>query len=107
MIACRQLRVRTFGSLADVVLPVSTSGPQCDRIEGDKRKMSGPETGELVLQRPPTLGRSAIIEGLRSALRGAPVFSLLVLTVAIVCAIFAPLIAPGTTPLNRGEMVMA
>jgi peptide/nickel transport system permease protein len=57
--------------------------------------MSGPETGELVLQRPPTLGRSATIKGLRSALRGAPVFSLLVLTVAIVCAIFAPLIAPA------------
>jgi peptide/nickel transport system permease protein len=32
---------------------------------------------------------------LRSTFRGAPIFSLVVLTVAVVCAIFAPLLAPA------------
>jgi peptide/nickel transport system permease protein len=68
--------------------------------------MSGPETGGFVLQRRPTLGRSVAVTGLRSALRGLPVFSLCVLTVALVCAIFAPLIAPADPiATNRADML--
>jgi peptide/nickel transport system permease protein len=41
------------------------------------------------------VGETALITQLQSAFRGAPKFSLFVLTVAIVCAIFAPFLAPA------------
>lgn len=56
---------------------------------------SGAGLPELVLQGSPSVGGVGISAWLRSALRGAPIFSLLVLTVAVVCAIFAPLLAPA------------
>src|SRR4029450_12521090 len=40
-------------------------------------------------------GQSALVmQRLRQAWRGVPVFSLMILTVAVLCALFAPLLAP-------------
>jgi peptide/nickel transport system permease protein len=50
---------------------------------------------ELVPQGSLTVGGVGVSTWLRSIFRGAPIFSLVVLTVAIVCAIFAPLLAPA------------
>ena len=50
---------------------------------------------ELVPQGSPTVGGVGVSTWLRSTFRGAPIFSLVVLTVAVVCAIFAPLLAPA------------
>ena len=64
---------------------------------------SKPDTSVLVLP-PPTMSGTAVITRLRSALRGAPTLSLVFLTVAVVCAICAPFIAPydpiQTNPVN-------
>jgi peptide/nickel transport system permease protein len=54
---------------------------------------AGAPTPELVLPPVPASG-TGMGAWVRSALRGAPVFSLGFLTLAIVCAIFAPFIAP-------------
>lgn len=50
---------------------------------------------ELVPQGSPTLGGVGVSMWLRSTFRGAPIFCLFVLTVAVVCTIFAPLLAPA------------
>ena|ERR687887_99348 len=64
----------------------------------------GSDTPELVLQRPPMLAWASVGARARSALRGAPIFSLFVLAVAVACAILAPSIAPfdpiKTDPAN-------
>ncbi|MBI3329969.1 MAG: ABC transporter permease [Nitrospinae bacterium] len=56
---------------------------------------SGAEASELALQGPPVVGGAAISSWVRSAMRGAPISSLVVLTVAVGCAILAPAIAPS------------
>lgn len=67
----------------------------------------GPDTPELVLQSPqspPALVWATVSARARSALRGAPILSLFMLTVAVACAILAPSIAPfdpiKTDPAN-------
>jgi peptide/nickel transport system permease protein len=55
----------------------------------------GSGTSELVLPGSPRMGWAGVGEWWRSIWRGAPIFSLCVLTVAVVCAIFAPLLAPA------------
>src|SRR5713101_8954489 len=55
---------------------------------------SGAPTPELVLPQPDTPSGTGLVAWARSALRGAPVFSLCFLTLAMACAIFAPFIAP-------------
>jgi peptide/nickel transport system permease protein len=57
--------------------------------------MSGSDTSELVFQQPTQAGGTALMARVWSAFRGAPKFSLFVLTVAIICAIFAPFLAPA------------
>src|SRR5882762_3463816 len=47
-------------------------------------------SGKLALTVQPTL----IIQRLRQAWRGVPIFSFVMLTGAILCALFAPLLAP-------------
>jgi peptide/nickel transport system permease protein len=56
----------------------------------------GPQSGALALAWPMAakLRLAAVIKQLHSAHRGAPTFSLLVLTAAVACALFAPLLAP-------------
>jgi len=64
----------------------------------------GPDTPELVLQRAPLLMWATVSARARSTLRGAPILSLFMLTVAVACAILAPSIAPfdpiKTDPAN-------
>jgi peptide/nickel transport system permease protein len=55
---------------------------------------SGPDLSTLVLQQPSGVEETALLWRVRSVLRGAPLFSLVFLTVAIGSAVFAPLIAP-------------
>jgi peptide/nickel transport system permease protein len=50
---------------------------------------------ELVPQGSRTVRGVGVGTWLRSTFRGAPIFSLVVLAVAVVCAIFAPLLAPA------------
>jgi peptide/nickel transport system permease protein len=57
--------------------------------------MSGPDTSGLVFQQPTRAGGTALMTRVRSAFRGMPKCSLFVLTVAIICAIFAPFLAPA------------
>lgn len=62
---------------------------------------SGPDLSTLVLQQPSGVGGMALLWWVRSILRGAPLFSLAFLTVAIGGAIFAPLIAPSDPIQNN------
>jgi peptide/nickel transport system permease protein len=62
---------------------------------------SGPDLSTLVLQQPSGVGGMALLWRLRSVLRGAPLFSLVFLTVAIGGAIFAPFIAPSDPIQNN------
>ena len=61
---------------------------------------------ELVLQQPAEMriGLSTLVDKLRDVFRGAPKLSLLFLLIALICALFAPLIAPyspvATNPTN-------
>ncbi len=61
---------------------------------------------ELVLQQPAEMriGLSTLVAKLRDVFRGAPKLSLLFLLIALICALFAPLIAPyspvSTNPTN-------
>ena len=55
---------------------------------------SAPPTPELVLSQPVTVHRESLVAWGRSVLRGAPVFSLCFLTLAVACAVCAPLLAP-------------
>jgi peptide/nickel transport system permease protein len=68
--------------------------------------MSTPDSAKLVLRRPTQAGDTALITPLQSAIRGAPKCSLCVLTVAIICTIFAPFLAP-TDPIqtNRANIL--
>lgn len=49
-------------------------------------------------------GNSRLVQKLRGVFRGAPAFSLIFLAIAVICAVFAPLIAPyspiETNPMN-------
>jgi peptide/nickel transport system permease protein len=56
---------------------------------------SGEEASASMLPSPPFVPRTAVLTHVREVFRGAPVFSLLYLTVAAVCAIFAPWVAPA------------
>ena len=53
-----------------------------------------PDTSALIVPTSPIESRLAVLTRVRSVFRGAPVFSLIYLTAAVICAIFAPLIAP-------------
>jgi len=62
--------------------------------------------GALALPQPAALtaGLALLVQKLREVFRGAPTFSLCFLAIAVLCAIFAPLIAPfgpvATNPTN-------
>jgi peptide/nickel transport system permease protein len=70
--------------------------------------MSRWETPELVVEGPSAASAASVLKGLRSAMRGAPIFSFLVLTTAVVAAIFAPWIAPSDPiQTNRTQILVA
>ncbi|HEY7490468.1 MAG TPA: ABC transporter permease [Candidatus Tectomicrobia bacterium] len=62
---------------------------------------SGPDLSMLAMPQPSGIGAMALFWRLRSVLRGAPLFSLVFLTVAIGGAIFAPFIAPSDPIQNN------
>lgn len=59
---------------------------------------------EPVVLNEATGGNSRLVQKLRGVFRGAPAFSLIFLAIAVICAVFAPLIAPyspiETNPMN-------
>src|SRR5215471_17026118 len=55
---------------------------------------SAPPASELVLPQPVKAHRSDLVAWKRSVFRGAPMFSLCFLTLAMACAVCAPLLAP-------------
>src|SRR5713226_9042339 len=68
---------------------------------------SGTPTPELLLPQPVTADGTGLVTWVRSALRGAPVFSLCFLTLAIACAICAPLLAPyDPIQTNRAKTLL-
>src|SRR5919198_1516681 len=62
---------------------------------------------ELVLSRPGPAYRTGLVAWGRSVLRGAPVFSLCFLTLAVACAVCAPLLAPyDPIQTNRAQTLI-
>jgi peptide/nickel transport system permease protein len=68
---------------------------------------SGPDLSTLALQQPAGVGGVALLWRVWSGLRGAPLFSLAFLTVAIGGAVFAPLIAPYDPIQNNPVVTLA
>src|SRR3989442_4924462 len=68
---------------------------------------SAPPTPELVLSQPVPAHRTGLLAWGHSVFRGAPVLSLCFLTLAIVCAICAPLLAPyDPIQTNRAQTLL-
>ena len=68
---------------------------------------SAPPAPELVLSQPVPAQRTGLLAWGHSVLRGAPVLSLCFLTLAIVCAICAPLLAPyDPIQTNRAQTLL-
>lgn len=67
----------------------------------------GPDHSALILQQPADVGGMSLLWRVRSVLRGAPLFSLAFLTVAIGGAVFAPLIAPYDPIQNNPVATLA
>ena len=68
---------------------------------------SAPPAPELVLSQPVPAHRTGLLAWGHSVFRGAPVFSLCFLTLAIVCAICAPLLAPyDPIQTNRAQTLL-
>ena len=62
---------------------------------------------ELVLSQPVPAHRTGLVAWGRSVLRGAPVFSLCFLTLAVACAVCAPLLAPyDPIQTNRAQTLV-
>ncbi len=69
---------------------------------------SAPPTPELVLPQPVPVHRTGLVAWGRSVLRGAPGFSLCFLTLAVACALCAPLLAPyDPIQTNRAQTLLA
>ncbi|HXH13968.1 MAG TPA: ABC transporter permease [Alphaproteobacteria bacterium] len=69
--------------------------------------MSRWNRSQLVVEGSSTTSIAAGLKGLRAGIRGAPIFSLMVLTTAVVVAIFASLIAPADPiQTNRAQILM-
>src|SRR5215472_18944871 len=69
---------------------------------------SAPPASEMVLPQPVTAHSTGLVAWGRSVFRGAPVFSLGFLTLAIACAIFAPLLAPyDPIQTNRAQTLVS
>jgi peptide/nickel transport system permease protein len=68
---------------------------------------SEPDLAALVLQQPSGVGGLALLWRVRSVLRGAPLFSLAFLLMAIGSAVFAPLVAPYDPIQNNPVATLA
>jgi peptide/nickel transport system permease protein len=69
---------------------------------------SATPASELVLPQPVMAPRAGLVAWGRAVFRGAPVFSLCFLTVAIACAIGAPLLAPyDPIQTNRAQTIVS
>src|SRR5215468_5141635 len=67
-----------------------------------------PSTPELALPQPVMAHSTGLLAWGRAVFRGAPVFSLGFLTLAIACAIFAPLLAPyDPIQTNRAQTLVS
>src|SRR5215831_5428048 len=67
-----------------------------------------PSAPELALPQPVTAHSTGLLAWGRAVFRGAPVFSLCFLTLAMACAIFAPLLAPyDSIQTNRTQTLLA
>ena len=69
---------------------------------------SAPPEPELALPQPAPAHRAGLVAWGRSVFRGAPVFSLVFLTLAVSCALCAPLLAPyDPIQTNRAQTLLA
>src|SRR5215475_3316242 len=68
---------------------------------------SAPPASELVLSQPVPAHWTGLVAWGRSVFRGAPLFSLCFLTLAIACAVCAPLLAPyDPIQTNRAQTLL-